>query len=159
MTVEEIIEHALFSVVRDMYVFAADRKAWPNVNFNPSLRVAHLKIDLLPNDNERLFVKSSDPTLYMGILQLTVVSPLNAGPQAATQLGGLVAGEFLSDRVVYEHGFKVRIIGAPDVMNPVKVDASWNVPVSVRYECLGNPKFAADLDFSILSNSQYVPLI
>ncbi len=135
MTVEENIEAALFGAVRDLSAFDAAHKAWPNVTFGSSPDAAYLRIELLPNGNERFFAKGSDPHLYLGILQLTVVAPLNAGPSSATQLAGQVAAEFPADFAIYEDGLKVRVEKAPDVGQALPVDASWNVPVSIRYEC------------------------
>jgi hypothetical protein len=138
MTVEASVEAALFGRVRDLSMFGADAKAWPNIPFDPTTTEPHLRIALLPNFGERLFVKGSDPSLYRGILQLTVVMPLNAGPAAATELAGEVAAEFPADLAIYGDQIKVRIERAPDVASPVRADATWQVPVSVRYECIAS---------------------
>lgn len=136
-TIVESIEAALFAAVRDLDTFADAAKAWPNVNFTPANNATYLRVDHLPNQTERLFLAGSDPHLRRGILQLTVVSPLNAGAQPATALAGAVAAEFPADRVLYSDDAKVRIERAPDVAPAFRDDHSWRVPVSVRYECFG----------------------
>ena len=163
MTVEEAIEAALFGAVRDLDVVEDDRKAWPNVPFTPPSGEAYLRVALLPNGNQRLFMKGSDPHLFLGILQLTVVAPLNQGSSAATQLAGEVAAEFRADEALYESGIKVRIERAPDIGQAFPVDAAWIVPISIRYECFAQQSRASGdvgrLDFSVPGNSQYIPLI
>jgi len=161
MTVEEAIEAALFGAVHDLVAFDAAHKAWPNVVFNPPAGEAYLRVSLLPNSGQRFFMNGYNPHLYLGILQLTVVAPLNAGSSEATRLAGEVAIEFPADRTFYESGINVRIERAPDVGQAFPVDASWNVPVSVRYDCIASQSLGGNgqLDFSLADNSQYIPLI
>lgn len=164
MTVEEAIEAALFGAVRDLDVFDADRKAWPDVAFVPPAGESYLRVELLSNGNQRLFIKGSNPHRYIGILQLTVVSPLNQGPSIATRLAGKVAAEFHADDDFTEGGITVRIEKAPDVLPAFPVAASWNVVVSIRYESFASPTAVVPpgvpgLDFSVPGNSQYIPLI
>ncbi len=160
MTAEEAIQTVLFERVRDLETFAADHKDWPNITFTPPTD-SWLRIDLLSNAGERFFLKGTDPHLFHGILQLTVVSPFNAGPVLAKGLAGEVSGHFPPDLTLYEGDFKIRIERAPDITDPFRADASWQVPVSIRYQCFAPPNinYVAGLDFSFFQNSQYIPLI
>jgi len=148
MTPQETIEDVLFAAVRDIDTFAADAKAWPNVPFDPPGDGSfYLRVDHLPNVAERLFVKGSDPHLYHGILQLTVVGALNAGPSGLTSLAGQVADFFPADRAFFTlDAMKLRIERAPDLAPAFRDGHSWRAPVSIRYECLGSPSFNSLFD-------------
>lgn len=162
MTVEEAIERALFGAVRDLDQFAADHKVWATDILTDPPADTYLRVDLFPNGNQRLFIKSTAPHLYLGILQLTVVAPVAAGALAARRLAEDVAAEFRTDDELTEGGVTVRIEKVPDVLRPFKSDASWNVPVSIRYQCYArqsSPGGVAMLDFSVPANSQYVVLL
>jgi len=168
MTVEEVIQAVLFGAVRDIETFTDETKAWPNVTFVPPSGEAYLRVAWMPNNGQRYFFKGTNPQLYLGILQLTVVSPLNEGSGVATQLAGEVAAAFPADRRIYDAitGLYVRIERAPDVAQAFPVDATWNVQVTVRYECFASPSAlpaevdpdAPIMDFSEAGNSMYITL-
>jgi len=134
MAVEDNIEAALFGHVAELELTPALPVAWPNTAFTPGAG-AYLRVDHLPNATERFLLKGSDPHHRRGILQLTVVCPLNKGPAPATNLAGRVALHFPADRALYGGGTKVTITKAPSIAPALKTDASWDVPVSVSYEC------------------------
>lgn len=144
MSTLDSLEATLFAHVRDLDVFAADAKAWPNVHFEPTVGVPYLRVDHLPNSNERYFVSSSSAMLFRGILQLTVVAPLVGGPTQATALAALVADWFPTDLDLFSgDGLKIRIERYPDLAPAIMDGKSWRAPVSVRYECSGEPSLDA----------------
>ena len=143
-TVEEKIEAALFAQVAAMeFDEPAPQIAWPNVDFPGEVDgvplpkpAVYLEVRHFRNSNTRLMVKGSAPHLRQGILQIRVVTPLNAGATQATVLAGQVAEQFPADLPLFESGVKVRIQTAPDVGTGSMTGdgVSWMVPVSVRYE-------------------------
>ncbi len=137
MTVEANIETALFTHVLALSDLDGDPPlAWPNTPFTPPAG-PYIEIQHFPNSVGRRFLKGTDPHLRQGILQLTVVTPLNGGPSVATGLAGAVAEHFPADLNLFEGAIKVRIQKAPDVLPGDKTedDVSWATPVSIRYEC------------------------
>ena len=135
MTIEEKIEAALFDRVHALGLTPALPVAWPNMAFTPPAPGGHyLRVDHLPNVNSRLFMKGSAPHRRQGILQLTVVMPLNQGAPPATAKAGQVAEKFPADLRFEKDSVRVRIQAAPDVLAAVKTDVSWDLPVSIRYE-------------------------
>lgn len=136
MTIESSIEVALFTQVLEMDLTGEPRIAWPNVSFTPVVGVSHIKVDHFPNRNTRTLIKGSAPHTRQGILQFTVVTPLNGGATVATNLAGEIAEHFPADLALYDDGVKVRIQQAPDVIDPQDTDVSWTVRVDVRYEAL-----------------------
>ena len=133
MTIEEKIDAALGARVASLALSPPLAVAWPNNVFEaapPYLRVAFFR-----NRNQRIGIKGSSPHRRLGILQVTVVTPLNAGPGPAVSIAGRIAEHFPADLVLDHDGISVRIEAAPDVLSDTKDEASWNVPVSIRYEC------------------------
>lgn len=133
MTIEEKIEAALGARVASLPLSPALAVAWPNNAFNsppPYLRVAFFR-----NRNQRVLISSTGPHRRLGILQISVVSPLNTGVSPATAIAGQIAAHFPADLVLDQDGLGVRIMAAPDVLSAIVQNASYDVPVSVLYEC------------------------
>ncbi len=141
-TIEESIEAALFAHVRDLEFDNAVPIAWPNVDFpgkNSSgvplpMPPTFIRVQHLPNNNNRLFIKGASPHLRQGILQLIVVTKLNAGAPPATAVAGSIAEQTPADLELFKDTIRIRIQAAPDVLAAVKTDVSWDLPVSIRYE-------------------------
>lgn len=131
LTIEERIEATLFGYAAVITTEADPPKVWPNITTIPT--DLYLRIDHLPNRNERLYLKGTDPHLRQGILQITVVSPLNVGPSVATRVAGQVAENFPADLALYDYGVKLMIQEAPSVGQAFPNDVTWVVPVSIRY--------------------------
>ena len=134
-TVEENIEAALLDRLRQLTLSPALPVAWPNRKFDPPAGGAYLRVDHLPNVNERFLLGSAAPHHRRGILQVTAVLPLNQGPTPATKIAGEVAAHFPADLALYSGGIKVEITDAPSRAPALRTDVSWNVPVSINYEC------------------------
>jgi len=138
MTIETAIEAALFGRVRSLSLTGAPPLAWPNRSFTPP--GTYIRVDHLPNRTTRLFIGSTASHLRQGILQLTAVTPLQGGPEPATELAGAIAADFPPDLALYRAGVKVRVQRVPDVMPPEKTDTSWTVRVDVYYDSLSAPR-------------------
>jgi hypothetical protein len=134
-TVEGNIEAALLDRVRTLVLSPALPVAWPNRAFKPPAPGAYLRVDHLPNRNDRFLMGGADPHHRRGILQVTVISPLNQGPSPATKIAGEVAAHFPADLALYLEDIKVTITEAPSGAPAFTTDVSWNAPVSIRYEC------------------------
>ena len=134
LTIEERIEATLFGYAAVITTEADPPKVWPNSIYTPT--DLYLRIDHLPNRNERLYMLGTDPHLRQGILQITVVSPLNVGPSVATRVAGQVAENFPADLALYGYGLKLTIQEAPSVGQAFPNDATWVVPISIRYQTL-----------------------
>lgn len=139
MGIETEIETALFTSLTEALAEIDEelQVAWPNRPFEPSNpSVSYVRVDHLRNRNTRLFVKGADPHLRQGILQLTAVTPLLVGVDAAVALVDALAAQFPADLDLFGNGVRVRIQAAPDIATPTREDASWDVVCSIPYECL-----------------------
>ncbi|MGQ3299649.1 phage tail terminator-like protein [Reyranella sp.] len=143
MTVEEKIEDALFARVATLELTPALPVAFPNLDFpgkaeggSPRPKPAtYLGVQHFPNRNVRIVIKGSGPHLRQGILQLTVVAELNTGHAVATKAAGEVAAHFPADLLLEIEDVQVRITQAPSIAGALRSDGSWDVPVSIQYEC------------------------
>lgn len=138
-TIEQSIEAALFAHVAALEFDDDVPVEYPNTPFpgeGQDKPATYIEVRHFRNANQRMSMKGSDPHLRQGILQLTVITPLNAGPNNATALAGQVAQQFPADLALFSAGVKIRVQAAPDVLSADKTDVSWDVPVSVRYEAL-----------------------
>ncbi len=133
-TVEENIEAALFARAASLDLTVAREIAWPNLPFTPPA-AGYLEVVHFPNRPQRLFLRGSDPHFRQGLLQLTVVGPLNEGAGPATLAAGEIAAHFPADLALYSEGVKVKVQGAPRTWPAEKTDTSWTVRVDVPYEC------------------------
>lgn len=109
--------------------------AWPNVDFTPP-PTPYLRVDVLRNRPERLFMKGSAPHLRQGILQLTLVSAFDLGTDFLTDVADRLANQFPADLAMFESGVKVRVQEDPTVVTGEKTDATWDTRVDVYYESL-----------------------
>lgn len=135
MTIEEKIEAALLGRVATLSLAPPLPIAWPNTSFNPPAS-AYLRVRHFRNKNERISIKGSNPHRRLGILQITVVAPLNVGPPPATSIAGRIAEHFPADLVIPYDGISVRIQSAPYVLDAVVEDTTNDTPVSIEYECI-----------------------
>lgn len=135
-TIEENIQLALFKRVESLSLSPSYPIAWPNKGFSPPADGKYLDVTHFPNTVRRLFVKGSAPHQRLGILQITVVQPLNVGVQTAAAIAGAIADHFPADLNLYEGGIRVRIEAAPSILPGVRREVYWDTPVSIRYESL-----------------------
>lgn len=133
MGIEEKIQRALGGRVAGLVLSPPLTVKWPNNIQPPS--PPYLRVDYFPNRNQRIVIKGSGPHRRLGILQVTIVSEINVGPDPSKAIADRVAEHFPADLVLTYDGVSVRIFKAPDILPAVKEDASWDVPVSIEYEC------------------------
>lgn len=135
MSIESDIETSLFDRVASLVLSPVLEVAWPNTNYDPPADEAYIAVKQFPNGATRYSQTGADPQQYIGILQLTVVTPLNKGPANATQIAGEVAEHFNTGLIMRSGAVKVIVTKAPEVATAITTDSSYDVPVSVEYFC------------------------
>ena len=133
--IEQDIETALFERVASLTLSPVLPVAWPNVNFTPPDDGKYLEVSHFPNGVSRYALGGGNASSRIGLLQLTVVTPLNQGPANATAIAGEVAAHFNDATVMFEGVAKVFVTKAPELAPAIKSDVSWSVPVTISYEC------------------------
>lgn len=107
--------------------------AWPNEAFSPPT-TGYLRVNHIPNINQRLFVKGSDPHQRLSILQVDVFEKINEDASVAIELAGLVAAHFPADLKMIYQGVGARVTRAPEV-NQTLPDGSHSLtPVIIPIE-------------------------
>lgn len=113
--------------------------AWPNDPFTkPNPPTAWIDLDFFANLNTRRALKGSNAHIRQGILQLTVMVPIDTQTEVVRDLADEIAEGFPADLELFEQDIKVRIQQSPDVMSGSKSQDGvwWEKPVSIRYETL-----------------------
>lgn len=139
--VETKIWMAIKARVSTLPGWAANRIAWPMDPFEPG-QLPYVEVAHLPNRVNRPFIGSNDPQERPGILQLTLCWPVaqvgtglgKVHPDVLVQRAGEIAAHWPTDLPLDFGGVRVRVEHAPDVAQPMRDDAYWRVPVSIRYK-------------------------
>ena len=135
MTVESDIEAALLARVASLALSPVLPISYENIDFTPPDDGLYAKVQHFPNGVSRYSQTGSDPKQRIGILQLTVVTPLNQGPSNATLIAGQIATHFPADLAMWSGDVKVTITDAAAIAPAIKTDASWDTPLSIPYFC------------------------
>lgn len=135
MTVESDIESALLARVASLVLSPVLPISYENIDFAPPDDGLYAKVQHFPNGTTRYSQTGSDPKQRIGILQLTVVTPLNQGPSNATLIAGQIAEHFPADLIMRSGAVKVTVTDAPSIAPAIKADASHDVPLSIPYFC------------------------
>ena len=133
--IESDIETALFDRVASLALSPVLPIAWPNVDYTPPADGLYMSVQLFPNGVQRYSQTGADPKQRIGILQITVVTPLNQGPSNATLIASQIAEHFPADLIMRSGAVKVSVTDAPSIAPAIKTDASHDVPLSIPYFC------------------------
>lgn len=111
--------------------------AWENSKYKPVIGVPYVRVDMLParTDNPELTgTPGSDMKVYIGIYQLRLAFPVNAGPNAADALADALVEYFPRGLSVAYGGTTVKIVSSAWKSPPLPGDGSWYVvPINVPY--------------------------
>lgn len=133
MIVESIIPELLFN-----HIAAFDPSipvAYPNVSFSPPVD-AYLEIRFLPNSNRNLYVGNDDPTQYVGIFQVTVVSPSNVGEIAPRETAARLVEHFKKGTRLQKGDIILSVYSRPSVASSMQDGNRYRVPISIQYQCI-----------------------
>lgn len=132
-TPEAKILEALLGHLKTFSLPAGYALDWPGIaDAAPGER--QIRVQHLPNRTSRPFISADDPSLHKGILQLTVVYPVNQGELGAREIAGTVADHFDVDTLMSYGGITVRSVKRPDVAPSMPTGSDLLTPVSVEYE-------------------------
>lgn len=106
--------------------------AWPNLAFTPPAG-AYLQADHLQAPTVNLFLSNADPDMHVGLLQVTVVAPLNQGVIGAVEIAGSIANHFGKGTALDHEGLRVRIEDRPSIAPALVDEDRLRVPVTVTY--------------------------
>lgn len=132
-SIEASIQAALFARAASLVLSPVHQVAWPNMAFTPPANKKYVRVTHFPNTTDRLYLGNSAPHRHQGILQLTVVAPINSGESAARELAGQVAYHFPAGLQLNSGGVHLKITKRPNTGSVVIDTAEIRVPVSIAY--------------------------
>ena len=108
--------------------------AFDNVAFTPTPGTAYQRVNLLPANPENPSI-GAGLHREIGVMQVTLCYPINAGAAAAEARAELVRATFTRGASFTSGGVTVRVTGTPAIARGF-VDADrYCVPVSIPYHC------------------------
>ncbi len=109
--------------------------AWENAAFTPTNGTLYLRENTLFAGDIPIGLGFGDTVQKVGIYQVTVCSPLNAGKFAALDMADKVATHFARGTKLTKDSTIV-IIGVTSIA-PAMIDGNWFiVPVSINYQSM-----------------------
>lgn len=132
-TVESIIPSILFTHMATLVLSPPLPIAYSDAAFTPPA-TAYLQVDFIPNTNVDQFLSDDGTVQHRGLLQVTVVHPVNIGVIKPNEIAGLIVQHFAKGTKLYRDGVKVRIYAKPSVAPPLQEPDRLRVPVVISYQ-------------------------
>ena len=104
-----------------------------NIAFTPASGVPYQRSNLLPNTPDDGQIGSS-VYFEVGIFQVTVCYPINAGPGPAEARAQLIKNAFKRGTTLVNGGVTVIVMNQPSVASALIDDDRFCIPISVRYQ-------------------------
>lgn len=106
--------------------------AWQNASFKPPAGVPYQRAELLPAIPDNV---SNMTSFYrdQGLYQVTLMYPLDEGPNPAEARGELIKARFPKGLQIVQDGVTVTISGTPYCQIATRDGDRWSVPVRIPY--------------------------
>lgn len=140
-TIETKIWIALKARMSALVLSPVHPVAWPNEAFSPPTNPdgspkGYLRVNHIPNINNRLFLNGANPHQRLSLLQIDVFEKINEDASVAIELAGLVAAHFPADLKMIFQGVGSRVTRAPEVAQSIPDGSYLMTPVTVPIEVL-----------------------
>lgn len=109
--------------------------AYQNTPFSPP-GSEYLEVTFLPNTNRNPFIRNDDPTHYVGLFQVTVVSPSGSGEIRPRELAGNIVNHFAKGTRLQNGSVIVKVTAKPSAAPAMQDEGRHRVPVSIPYQCI-----------------------
>lgn len=130
-TIEGKIADLLLTRLGTLPFSPAYEIAYPNVPFDPPAGT-YLEARILTNNTVNMFMADSDPDMFQGILQITVVAPNGEGIVSASDIAGEIAGDLKAAQITGQ-GLTIKIEDRPSIAPSMQEADRIRIPVSARY--------------------------
>lgn len=108
--------------------------AWPNKSFTPPNDGKFLRVDFIPNRVDRLEIASDGAHQMRGLLQVSVMWPLNVGTDDALDIAGAIVAAYPVDLRLWDGDVSVRVYERPAVAGVIVEDQRVMIPVTILWE-------------------------
>jgi hypothetical protein len=130
-TIEGKIADLLLTRLGTLPFSPAYQIAYPNVPFEPPA-ATYLEARILTNRTVNLYFANSDPDMFQGILQITVVAPNGEGAVNASDIAGEIAADLKAAQITGD-GITIKIEDRPSLAPMMQDKDRIRIPVSARY--------------------------
>jgi hypothetical protein len=110
------------------------RVAWENVPFSPAQGETYVRAFMLPAETVSQDLKG-DHRRYLGVFQVSIVTPINSGPGAALALVDSLNTQFPMNGRYTSGAVTVQIVGPASPAPAIQEESNFVIPVSIRYRC------------------------
>ncbi len=127
----------LFEVELNAFAAAQNpplRVAYRNVKFTPKVGETYLISDNLPAVTDSLTL-GGDHTVYIGLYQITIVTPLNVGTKVATDIAESLSQTFKLNKQYGSGGLVVQIIKPLYIPEGDVEQTVHTLPTHFKYRC------------------------
>lgn len=132
-TVEAKIADALLTYLGTLTLSQALPIAMPNVDFTPPAGGKYLSAAHLPNATSQVTLGDNGFNRHIGLLQVSVVWPQNAGDIEPKEIAGQVVAHFKRGTVISHDGITLRIVQPPSVAPAIPDPPGYQIPVTIPY--------------------------
>lgn len=108
--------------------------AWENVPYSPTQGETYVRAFLLPAETVSQDLKG-DHRRYLGVFQVSIVTPINSGPGAALALVDSLNTQFPMNGRYTSGAVTVQIVGPASPAPAIQEESHFVIPVSLRYRC------------------------
>lgn len=109
---------------------------WPLDSFKLDVLKEQLIVTIIPNIAERFAMGNDAFHDYNGILQISLLSPLNRTQEQVTQICGNIVNTLPESLVAESEGVRVYIAKRGDIGQTYRDEGMWRTPVSFRYRAM-----------------------
>lgn len=127
VAIRRAIEQRLYTM--DVPAFPT---AWENASFKPTPDTAYQRAEMVPGISENVSNMAAF-TRELGFYQVTLMFPLQAGPNPAESRFEAIKARFPKGLQITQDGVTVTISGTPYRQQGSKDGDRWSVPVRIPY--------------------------
>lgn len=132
LSVEAAIADALLTHLASYVSVSGTHVAYPGIPYTPVDGKPYIDTALLPNKTDTIGI-SDGSAKHMGILQLSLMWPVNRGVIKPMDDAGEIIQHFRKGTLIYSNGVKVQINKQPWASPPLQEEDRVRIPISVPY--------------------------
>lgn len=130
---ETQILRGLLDHLAELVLSPAMEVSWPNVAFTPPAE-GYLRATHVPNTVNQVTLGDLGKNRHIGLFQIDVFWPQNAGDIAPMERAGAVAAHFKRGTVLTSESAVIRIIRPPSIAQALQSAPYIMIPVTIQYQ-------------------------
>ena len=131
-TIQSDIETALFSHLETLVTSPVTDIAYPNVKFKPGTK-PYLQVLMFPAETNTHLLGATAPKVYLGHIQITVISKIGKGTAESAKIAGQVVDHFKMGTRVTEGTLRAHVPRQPSINPSFTQKEAFYTPVRIPY--------------------------